>query len=143
LRVDIEHGLNLYGPRPVQLPDDLVAMTRAPVIVACPGCTTCPQGLADCWATADRIRHTFTGRDLSNVRIYISGCPNNCAQSAAAPIGLVGMIRTIDGRPAPHYRLFTGGGNGTTDKLAGPSHVLRSQDVAEAVGALCKEPQNT
>ncbi len=137
LRVDIEHGLNLYGPRPVQLPDDLAAMTRAPVIVACPGCTTCPQGLADCWATADRIRQAFAGRYLSNVRIHVSGCPNNCAQSAAAQIGLVGMIRTIDGQPAPHYRLFTGGGNGENDRLASPSQVLSADDVPNTIETLC------
>ena len=80
LRIDLEHGLNLYGPRPIQLPDDLVPLTTAPVIVACPGCTTCPQGLADCWATADRIREAFSSRDLSGVRINLSGCPNNCAR---------------------------------------------------------------
>jgi sulfite reductase (ferredoxin) len=136
LRIDIEHGLNLYGPGPVQLPDDLAPMTTAPVIVACPGCATCPQGLADCWATADRIREAFSSRDLSGVRINISGCPNNCAHSAAAQIGLVGMVRTVDGRPTPHYRLYTGGGNGTNDKLADPSRVLPADDVPEVIQTL-------
>ena len=81
LRIDLEHGLSLYGPGPVPLPDDFIPMTKAPVIVACPGCTTCPQGLADCRATADRIREAFAASDLSGVRIHISGCPNNCARA--------------------------------------------------------------
>lgn len=136
LRIDVEHGLNLYGPRPVRLPNDLSAMTRAPVIVACPGGTTCPQGLADCWATADRIREAFSSRDLSGMRINISGCPNNCAHSAAAQIGLVGMVRTINGKPASHYRLYTGGGNGTNDKLADPSHILPADGVPDAIKPL-------
>lgn len=136
LRIDLEHGVNLYGLEPVQLPDDLAAMTKAPVIVACPGNTTCPQGLADCWATADRIREAFSSCDLSGVRIHISGCPNNCAQSTAAEIGLVGMIRTIDGQPAPHYRLYTGGCNGTNDKLADPSRILPAVDVAKEIQTL-------
>lgn len=135
-RIDLEHGMNLYGSLPVQLPDDLAAMTRAPVIVACPGCTTCPQGLADCWATADRIREAFSSRDLSGVRIHISGCPNNCAQSAVAPIGLVGLIRTIDGRPTPHYRLLRNGGNGTTDTLAEASCILPADDVCSEIRTL-------
>jgi sulfite reductase (NADPH) hemoprotein beta-component len=70
------------------------------------------------------------------VRINISGCPNNCAQSAAAQIGLVGMIRALDGRPAPHYRLYTNGGNGTNDKLADASHILPADDVPSAIEPL-------
>jgi len=136
LRINLEHGLNLYGSQPVHLPDDLMAMTTAPVIVACPGCTTCPQGLADCWATADKIREAFSSRDLSGVRIHISGCPNNCAQSAAAQIGLVGMVRMVDGQRTPHYHLFTNGGNGTDDRLADPSHVLPAADVPDAIKTL-------
>lgn len=135
-RIGLEHGISLYGPRPIQLPEDLVAMTTAPVIVACPGCTTCPQGLANCWVTADKIREAFSQRDLSGVRINISGCPNDCAQSTTARIGLVGMVRTIDGRPAPHYHLFTNGSNGTNDKLANPSHVLPGDEVPDVVRTL-------
>lgn len=138
LRIDLEHGVTLYGSEPVPLPDDLVTMTRAPVIVACPGCATCPQGLADCWAMADRIREVLSSCDLSTVRIHISGCPNNCAQSAAAEIGLVGMIRTTDGQPAPHYRLFTNGGNGTNDRLAEASHILPAADVPAEIQALLR-----
>jgi len=135
-RIDLEHGVNLYGPRPVQLPDDLDAMTRAPVIVACPGCSTCPRGLADCRATADKIREAFSSQDLSDVRISISGCPNHCAQSAVARIGLVGMVRTVEGQPAPHYRLFTGGGNGTNDKLADPARILPADDIPHVIEVL-------
>ena len=129
VRIDLEQGLSLYGPQPVQMPDDLAAMTVAPTIVACPGSTTCPRGLADCGATADKIRATFSSHNLSGVRINISGCPNNCAQSTVAQIGLVGLVRPIDGQPTPHYRLFTDGGNGMDDRLAQPSAIVPADDV--------------
>ncbi len=71
-------------------------------------------------------------------KISFSGCPNNCAQSATAQIGLVGMIRTIDGRPTPHYRLFTGGGNGQSDRIATPSNVLAADDLPHAIQTLLR-----
>jgi sulfite reductase beta subunit-like hemoprotein len=132
-RIDLEHGLVLYGAQPVPLPEDLAALTTAPTIVACPGCVTCPRGLADCWATSAEIRAALAGRDSSGVRINVSGCPNNCGHSAAAEIGLIGMIRKRTGHAEPHYRLLTGGGNGTNDKLAEPGAVIPADHVARAI----------
>jgi sulfite reductase (ferredoxin) len=139
IRIDSEHGVSLYGCEPVRLPDSLAAMTTAPVIVACPGCATCPRGLVDCRATADRIREKLSSRDSSHARICISGCSNNCAQSAAAQIGLVGMVRSVEGRPSPHYRLFTGGGNGANGRLADPSVILQADAVPAAIDTLLRQ----
>lgn len=136
VRIDLEHGLVLYGPKPVPLPTDLAAWASGPTIVACPGSRTCPRGLTDCWATAAKIRERLATEKLSGVRISISGCPNGCAHSAAASIGLVGMLRKIDGTVAPHYQVLAGGGNGTNGTLATRQDVQRAEDIAAVIETL-------
>ncbi|MBC8217669.1 MAG: hypothetical protein H8E73_04330, partial [Planctomycetes bacterium] len=136
LRINIEQGLELHGKEAIKLPDDLEAFTKNPVIVACPGSATCPRGLGDCWATAEKIREALGGSSQSDMRINISGCPNNCAHSAVADIGLVGMLRKENGEPVQCYRLLRGGGNGRTDQLAEQSHIVRAEDVPATVKRL-------
>jgi len=139
LRINLEHGIELYGTEEIELPDSLAQFANNPVIIACPGSTTCPRGLVNCWATADMIRKKLTKRQTRQLQICISGCPNNCAQSAVADIGLVGMTRKINGRSTEHYRLFTGGGNGKNEKLAEPSSVISASDVGETIESLLKK----
>ena len=136
VRIDLEHGLVLYGPKPVPLPPDLAAWATGPTIVACPGSRTCPRGLTDCWATAAKIRERLATERLSGARISISGCPNGCAHSAVASIGLVGMLRKIDGAAAPHYQVLAGGGNGTNGTLATRQDVQRAEDIAAVIETL-------
>lgn len=136
VRIDLEHGLVLYGPKPVPLPADLAAWASGPTIVACPGSRTCPRGLTDCWATAAKMRERLATEKFSGVRISISGCPNGCAHSAVASIGLVGMLRKIDGAAVPHYQVLAGGGNGTNATLATLQGVQRAEDVPTAVETL-------
>jgi sulfite reductase beta subunit-like hemoprotein len=135
-RIDLEHGIILYSPETIRIPEELIPMTTAPKIVACPGSATCSRGLADCQFTAAKIRGAFSDKDLSGVRINISGCPNSCAHSAAAQIGLVGLKRKIDGTSIPHYQILSGGGNGTNDTRAEPSGVVQDEDVPVSIGAL-------
>ena len=139
LRINLEHGIELYGTEEVELPDSLAQLANNPIIIACPGSTTCPRGLANCWATADRIRKKLTKRQTKQLQICISGCPNNCTQSAVADIGLVGMTRKVNGIPTEHYRLFTGGGNGKNEKLAEPSSIISARDVIDTIETLLKE----
>lgn len=141
-RIDLEHGIILYGLETIRIPEELIPMTMTPTIIACPGNSTCSRGLVNCQATAAKIRETFVGKNLSNVRIHISGCPNNCAQSAAAHIGLVGMLRKSDGKSVPHYQILSGGGNGANDTLAEPSGVVPDEDVPASIGKLLdKNPE--
>ncbi len=143
LRIGLEHNLELYGPAPIQLPDKISALAANPIITACPGTTTCPKALVNCWAIADDLRQALLGKDTNQVRINISGCPNNCAHSAVADIGLVGVLRKQDGKPAPHCRLLTGGGNGRNDKLGKQIDVLPVESIAPAVKNLLKKiPKN-
>lgn len=136
VRIDLEHGLVLCGPKPVPLPSDLAALATGPTIVACPGSRTCPRGLTDCWATAAKIRECVPTERLSGARISISGCPNGCAHSAVASIGLVGMLRRIDGAAAPHYQVLAGGGSGTNDIPATLHGVQRAEDIPTVVETL-------
>jgi len=139
LRINLEHGIELYGTEKVELSDSLAQLANNPIIIACPGSTTCPRGLANCWSTADSIRKRLTKQQTKQLQICISGCPNNCAQSAVADIGLVSMTRKENGIPTEHYRLFTGGGNGKIQKLAGPSSVIPARDVCETIESLLKK----
>ena len=93
IRFNLEHGLELYSTEAIELGEGLSALCGSAIIIACPGSTTCPQGLCDCWATADSIRGALEGMELGQLRINISGCPNNCAHSSVADIGLVGLMR--------------------------------------------------
>ncbi|MHC4754053.1 MAG: hypothetical protein ACYTBP_02820 [Planctomycetota bacterium] len=108
-------------------------------MVACPGCSTCSKALIDTWQTADRIRNALAGKKLPEKRIYISGCPNNCAHSVVADIGLVGMIRKQDQKTTQCCRLYTGGGNGTNNKLAAPSDIISAEKVPDRLKELLKK----
>jgi sulfite reductase beta subunit-like hemoprotein len=139
LRINLEHGIELYGTEEIELPDSLALLANNPIIIACPGSTTCPRGLVNCWAMADKIRKKLTKRQTKQLQICVSGCPNNCAQSAVADIGLVGMKRRENGKLSEHYRLFTGGGNGKNEKLAEPSSIITASDVGETIESLLEK----
>lgn len=138
LRINLEHGLELYGKHMVQLPKTLAAFANNPIVVACPGATTCSRAVANTYQMADSIRIALAGLYLPNTRINISGCPNNCAQSAVADIGLVGVLRKQNGQRRQCYRLFTCGGNGRSDELARESGILDVGDVGSTVKDLVK-----
>ncbi|MHC4265637.1 MAG: hypothetical protein ACYSUK_06855 [Planctomycetota bacterium] len=120
LRINLEHGLELFGEKEFDLPAELSKYINNPVIIACPGYPTCSKGLADTCTAAALIRENFSNEQLKGLTIHISGCPNNCAQSAIADIGLVGLVRKKDGQPQQAYKILTGDGNGRDDTLAQP-----------------------
>lgn len=140
-RIDLEHGIILYGPGPVQIPEQMIPMTTAPTIIACPGSTTCTRGLVNCQATAAKLRDAFGDRDFSGIRINISGCPNNCAQSSAAQIGLVGRLRKSGGKSIPHYQILYGGGNGKNNILAEPREVIPADKIPCAIREMLQDSE--
>jgi sulfite reductase (ferredoxin) len=139
LRINLEHGIELYGTEEFELPDSLALLANNPIIIACPGSTTCPRGLANCWATADKIRKKLTKQQTKQLQICISACPNNCAQSAVADIGLVGMKRRENGKISEYYRLFTGGGNGKNEKLAEQVSIIPARDLTVTIESFLKK----
>ena len=139
IRVSFSHGLELYGDTPIELPEDLKRLEGLPKIVACPGTSTCPNGIVNCQQVAGEIFKLVIGKIRSDVTINISGCPNNCVHSAVADIGLVGMIRTIGSERTECYRVFTDGGNGENDKLAEKQQVVSAQEVPQIVMELLEK----
>lgn len=114
-RINFEHGIELYGDDPLNLPLSLKRFEDGPVIIACQGGRTCPQGLINCQAAALKIRNVFTDdKRFAKVRVNISGCPNNCAHSTASAVGFVGFKR--EGKD--HLQLYLGGGDGRNQNLA-------------------------
>lgn len=136
LRINLEHGLELYGPQIVQLPDNLAAFENLPVITACPGRSRCARALTDTWRVADALRQRFAHIRKPDVRICISGCPNGCAHSAVADIGLIGMRRKRSGQSADYYRILTGGHNGIDNRQGVIGEDVLAQDAAMAVERL-------
>ncbi len=139
LRINVEHGLEIYGGRPIALPENLAALTENPVVIACPGASTCPRAIANSCNAAEKIRSTLTDVQHNGVRINISGCPNNCGQSATADIGLVGVLRKINGQSIEHYQVLVGGGNGKNGKLTQPYGIFPADQVADVVKKIVLE----
>ncbi len=133
LRINLEHGLEIYGQHPISLPEDIASLVENPVIVACPGASTCPRALANGYGAADKIREALKEVQHNGVRINISGCPNNCGQSATADIGLIGILKKVDGKSVEYYQVLVGGGNGKNDRLAQSYGVFPADQIADVV----------
>ena len=126
-RINFEHGIELYGTESLDLSSSLKQFEDGPIIIACQGGRTCPQGLINCQAAALKIRDVFAeDKRFENIRVNISGCPNNCAHSTAAAIGFVGLKRNNK----DHVQLYTGGGDGKNQNLAQKRGVESVENIA-------------
>ncbi|MFA6132968.1 MAG: nitrite/sulfite reductase [Phycisphaerae bacterium] len=92
-----------------------------PAIVACPGKRWCGRALTDTNAQADRLRADLAGKLPADKTICISGCPNGCAHSRVADIGLVGLVDSVGGQRRDVYDLYVRGGMGRDARLAEPA----------------------
>lgn len=131
IRINFHHGLDVYAKDGFDVPESLKPFTNLPRIVACPGSTTCTNGLVDCPRLARVLSEALKDNaHLKDKLIAISGCPNNCVHSAIANIGLVGRLKTIDGQKQEVYQILKNGDNGVTDKLAEPSETVPVNELA-------------
>jgi len=131
IRINFHHGLDIYSKNGFEVPPSLKPFTNLPRIVACPGSTTCTNGLVDCPYIAGVLSEALKANtDFDDKLIAISGCPNNCAHSAIANIGLVGRIKTIDGQKQEVYQVLLGGDNGVTAKLAEPDQIVPADELS-------------
>lgn len=89
-------GLGLLGD------DDVVD------IRACTGATVCAVGITDSPAMGRTLAELPSLRRADALRVWVSGCPNSCAQHQAADIGLAGSKVRIDGRTTNGYHVFLG-----------------------------------
>ena len=136
IRLGVEHDIFLYGD--IELGPELQALIGEPSIVSCPGSTWCEKGIACSRDAATAIREKLpAGCDL---RICLSGCPNNCAHAAVADIGLTGRMKTIEGTRTECFRLVVGGDKGRGPALAEELHAAIPADrVGAAVELLAAE----
>jgi len=119
------HNIVVSSPEHTQLRQILAAEPKlpqpeqnTPTIVACPGTTYCPRALTNTRNLAKRLNARLKGRQLPHTTICISGCPNGCAHSTVAPIGLVGRQTKIEGQLRQCYDLYLNGGLGRNPQLA-------------------------
>ncbi len=108
-------------------------------VVACPGSRWCRRGLARTDRLADQVRNRFAGRLDTRKTVCLSGCPNGCAHTRVADIGLMGAQVRTDGKPREVWNLYTGGGMGRTPALAEQvAAKLSADEVLDRIAA-CAE----
>ncbi|MBA7677009.1 Nitrite reductase [NAD(P)H] [subsurface metagenome] len=80
-------------------------------VKACPGTTFCKRGIQDSLALGLKFDEKYHGLELpGKLKIGVSGCPNQCAETCIKDIGLVGMPKG--------WRLLVGGNGGTKPRLS-------------------------
>ena len=141
--LDNQQGVRLFGVSAYSLReplerDPLLAGFLSPVSVTpCPGVTWCGKGIANTRDMADRLREVLaTAGKGRAITVCISGCPNGCAQSGVAAIGLVGFARTVEGVRTECFRVLARGGQGWSPVLAREVAAAPSRDVPRIVAEL-------
>jgi sulfite reductase (NADPH) hemoprotein beta-component len=83
-------------------------------VTSCPGASTCKLAVTASRGLAAILTELLDRRpDLATTKgldIKVSGCPHGCGQHYIAGIGFQGGMRKVDGRPAPQYLVYVGGG---------------------------------
>lgn len=80
-------------------------------IKACPGTTFCKRGMLDSLTMGLKLDEKYHGLETpSKLKIGVSGCPNQCAETCIKDIGLVGA--------KSGWRLFVGGNGGPKPRLS-------------------------
>ena len=80
-------------------------------IKACPGTGFCKRGMRDSLGLGLRLDKKYHGMELpSKLKIGVSGCPHQCAESSIKDIGLVGS--------GNGWKIFVGGSAGSAPRLA-------------------------
>jgi ferredoxin-nitrite reductase len=91
-----ERGVSLLG-------EGTTAQVRA-----CTGAAVCSLGITDSPGAGRSLAgNAALGRN-SALRVFISGCPNSCAQHQIGDIGLAGSKVRVQGRTTDGYQVFLG-----------------------------------
>ncbi|MFL6204050.1 MAG: nitrite/sulfite reductase [Acidimicrobiales bacterium] len=86
----------------------LVGEGRTAQIRACTGAAVCALGITDSPGAGSRLAGTAALARNSALRVFVSGCPNSCAQHQIGDIGLAGSKVRIGGRTTDGYQVFLG-----------------------------------
>ncbi len=121
VRITNFHQLAVFGideaTVDAALGDAGLVASRGPTIVACPGTRWCSRGLASTQSMANRLAEVLSEQE-GDTLIALSGCPNGCAQSSVADIGLVGLAQGPADNRREVWNVLTGGGRGRDGRLA-------------------------
>lgn len=80
-------------------------------VKACPGTTFCKRGLQDSLTVGLKLDKKYHGVELpGKLKIGVSGCPNQCAETCIKDIGLVGISKG--------WKLLVGGNGGAKPRLS-------------------------
>ena len=130
LVINLNQGIEIYSKTPIRIPAELNKYTDLPIITACPGNTTCPNGIIDAPALAADLSQKLKGnKKFADKTIAISGCPNNCMHSCVSNIGLTGRVQNIDGQKTEAVQILTGGENASTPTLSVKREVVTTSDL--------------
>jgi sulfite reductase beta subunit-like hemoprotein len=103
----------------------LLGEGRTAQIRACTGSTVCALGITDSPGTGDRLAGNAALSRNSALKVFISGCPNSCAQHQIGDIGLAGSKVRVNGRTVDGYQVFLGAD-------------LATQQIGEVVGRVAE-----
>lgn len=146
VRVGLDHRVFVFGRNAEFVAAALAglpALERArqpqPAVIACPGHRWCKRGLVDTNGLVARMRALPPGTFPPEATIGISGCPNGCAHSAVADIGLVGGRAAAHGGSREAFTLLTGGDLGRSPRLA--DVVARGLSADEVLARLSRRAE--
>jgi len=93
-------------------------------VKACPGTTFCKRGIQDSLALGLKLDEKYHGLELpGKLKIGVSGCPNQCAETCIKDIGLVGIPKG--------WRLLVGGNGGAKPRLS--KELVKDVTTEEAI----------
>jgi len=94
-------------------------------VKACPGTTFCKRGMQDSLTLGMKLDEKYHGMELpGKLKIGVSGCPNQCAETCIKDIGFVGMPKG--------WKLFVGGNGGGKPRLS--RELARDLTTEQALG---------
>lgn len=98
-------------------------------VKACPGTTFCKRGMQDSLGLGLKLDEKYHRLELpGKLKIGVSGCPNQCAETCIKDIGLVGMRNG--------WKLFVGGNGGGRPRLS--RELTRDLSEEQALGLIDK-----
>ncbi len=98
-------------------------------IKACPGTAFCKRGIRDSLSMGMKLDSLYHGLELpGKLKMGVSGCPNQCAETCIKDIGLAGFSKG--------WKLFIGGNGGAMPRLA--TEFVTELDDAQALATIDK-----
>ena len=93
-------------------------------VKACPGTTFCKRGMQDSLGVGMKLDEKYHGMELpGKLKIGVSGCPNQCAETCIKDIALVGTSKG--------WRVLVGGNGGGRPRLA--QEIIRELTTDQAL----------